>query len=110
MTARPSGAFCVLLNDMGNMPIIIANAVISTGRRRPYPASIAAFAASPCSASLSRAKETTRMEFAVAVPMHMIAPVNAGTESVVSVRNKLQTMPASAPGSAETMMKGSSQD
>ena len=34
ITARPSGAFCVLLIDMGSMPMIIASAVISTGRRR----------------------------------------------------------------------------
>ena len=50
------------------------------------------------------------MVFAVAVPMHMIAPVRAGTESVVCVRNRLQAIPPSAAGSAVMMMKGSSQD
>ncbi|OIQ63028.1 hypothetical protein GALL_554360 [mine drainage metagenome] len=50
------------------------------------------------------------MEFAVAVPMHMIAPVKAGTDNVVSVRNSDHTIPAKAPGSAVMMMNGSSQD
>ena len=39
----------------------------------------------------------------------MIAPINAGTLSVVKVRCKAQTTPASAPGSAVMMMNGSSQ-
>ena len=50
------------------------------------------------------------MLFAVATPMHMIAPVSAGTLSVVCVTNSIQTMPASAPGSAVMMMNGSSHD
>ena len=50
------------------------------------------------------------MLFAVATPMHMIAPVRAGTLSVVPVRNSIQTIPASAAGRAEMMMKGSVQD
>ena len=44
------------------------------------------------------------------MPMHMMAPVSAGTDSVVPVMNSIQTMPASAAGSAVMMMKGSSQD
>ena len=51
-----------------------------------------------------------RMLFAVATPMHMIAPISAGTLNVVCVRNSIQRMPASAPGSAVRMMNGSSQD
>ena len=50
------------------------------------------------------------MEFAVATPMHMMAPISAGTLRVVPVRNRNSTMPASAAGSAVMMMKGSSQD
>ena len=50
------------------------------------------------------------MLLAVATPMHMIAPVKAGTESVVWVMNSIQTMPASAVGKALTITKGSSQD
>ena len=42
--------------------------------------------------------------------MHMIAPVSAGTESVVWVTNSIHTMPASAAGSAVMMTNGSSQD
>ena len=48
-------------------------------------------------ASSSFAKLTTRMLFAVATPMHMIAPVSAGTLSVVCVRNSIQTMPPAPP-------------
>ena len=46
ITARPSGAFCSPPSPrprlMGSMPMIIATAVISTGRSRPVPASQAA--------------------------------------------------------------------
>ena len=35
---------------------------------------------------------------AVATPMHMIAPVSAGTDSVVWLRTASQTMPAKAGG------------
>ena len=83
MTARPSGAFCSALSAIGAMPMIIASAVISTGRNRVNPASIAAVNASAPSARRSRAKLTTRILFAVATPMHMIAPVSAGTDKVV---------------------------
>ncbi len=50
------------------------------------------------------------MELAVATPMHMMAPMRAGTESVVPVVKRKSTMPASAAGRAVMMMKGSSQD
>jgi hypothetical protein len=42
ITSGPSGAFAVLVSDIGNLPTIIASAVISTGRIRAWPASIAA--------------------------------------------------------------------
>jgi len=45
------------------------------------------------------------MLFAVATPMHMMAPVSAGTLSVVPVINNIQAMPATAAGSAVMMMK-----
>ncbi len=92
------------------MPMIIASAVMRTGRKRVKPASTAASMALRPRASSSFAKLTTRMLFAVATPMHMIAPVSDGTLKVVCVRNSIHTMPASAPGSAETMMNGSSHD
>src|SRR5271166_626059 len=114
MTARPRGAFCSppspRANAIGSMPMIMASAVISTGRKRVNPASIAAVAESRPSARPSRAKLTSRMLFAVAMPMHMMAPVRAGTDRVVPVMNSIQTMPASAAGSAVMMMKGSSHD
>src|SRR4051812_21340292 len=88
---------------IGAMPMIIASAVISTGRNRVKPASRAAVSASAPAARRSRAKLMTRMLFAVATPMHMIAPVSAGTERVVPVANSIQTMPASAVGKAITI-------
>ncbi len=50
------------------------------------------------------------MELAVATPMHMMAPVKAGTLRRVLVTNRNQAMPASAAGSAEMIRNGSSQD
>ena len=47
---------------------------------------------------------------AVATPMHMMAPVSAGTDSVVPVANSIHTMPASAAGSAVMITNGSPQD
>ncbi len=51
----------------------------------------------------------TRMELAVATPMHMIAPVSAGTERVVPVANSIQAIPAKAAGRAEMITSGSVQ-
>ena len=114
ITARPSGAFCSPPSPrprlMGTMPIIIAMAVMMTGRSRVRPDSNAARKASPWCSICSRANETTRIEFAVATPMHMMAPISAGTLSGVPVRNSIHEMPASAPGRPVMMMKGSVQD
>ena len=74
------------------------------------PAASAAPCAGTPSCSLSLAKLTTRMLLAVATPMHMIAPVSAGTLIVVCERKSSQTIPAMAAGSAEMMMNGSSHD
>ena len=46
----------------------------------------------------------------MAIPMHMMAPVSAGTDSVVPVMKSIQMIPASAPGNAVMMMKGSTHD
>src|ERR1700730_16733741 len=110
ITARPSGAFWLGSIAIGTMPMIIASAVISTGRNRVLPASIAAVTASAPAVRRSRAKLITRMLLAVAMPMHMIAPVSAGTERVVPLANNTQTMPANAVGSAMTITNGSTQD
>ncbi len=95
---------------MGSIPIIMARAVINTGRNRVKPASSAASAAVSISGSCSFAKLTTRMLFAVATPIHMMDPVSAGTLTVVCVMNKNHTIPANAAGSAEIIMNGSSHD
>ncbi len=50
------------------------------------------------------------MLFAVATPMHMIAPVSAGTLRGVCTRKRSHTIPAIAAGSAEMMIRGSSHD
>ena len=50
------------------------------------------------------------MLFAVATPTHMMAPIKAGTLSVVCDRKSIQAIPASAPGSAIRMTSGSSHD
>jgi len=110
ITARPSGWFCPASIAIGSMPMTMASAVISTGRNREPPASNAASMAPTPAAIRSRAKLITRMLLAVATPMHMIAPVSAGTESVVPVPKRIPTMPANAVGSAMTMTKGSIQD
>jgi hypothetical protein len=110
ITARPRGIFCPGSIAMGIMPKIIAMAVISTGRKRAAPASRALARASSPVAIWSRAKAITRMELAVATPMHMIAPVSAGTDSDVPVANSIQTIPASAVGRPSTITSGSSQD
>ncbi len=113
MTARPRGAFCSPPSPspraIGTIPMIMANAVISTGRKRVKPASSAALRESLPSVIFSVAKLTTKMLFEVATPMHMIAPISAGTLRFVWVINRNQAMPASAAGSAEIMMKGSTQ-
>ena len=114
ITARPSGAFCSPPSPrpiaIGTMPIIIARAVINTGRMRTKPAWTAAFFAFSPSRICSRANDTSKMLFAVATPMHMIAPVSDGTLSVVRVRSSIHRIPASAPGRAVIMMNGSSHD
>src|SRR6185437_827888 len=113
ITARPSGAFCSPPSPrprlIGNMPINMAAAVISTGRMRLAPASSAAATGSIPRRRLSRAKLTTSTEFAVATPRLMIAPIKAGTLKVVCNTKSAQITPASAPGNAVMMMNGSSQ-
>src|SRR6266516_1809030 len=115
-TAQPGGAFFSApsrrRNENGNMPMIIASAVITTGRNRVKPAESAAsrefFGLSPQRSSL--AKLTTKMLFAVATPMAIIAPMSDGTLSVVPVMKSIQMMPHNAPGGAMMMTNGSVHD
>ncbi len=73
--------------------MIIASAVINTGRMRVAPASSAALTGPKPSPMRWRAKETTRMLLAVATPMVMMAPVSAGTLKVVPVSSSIQQIP-----------------
>ena len=114
MTARPSGAFCSPPSPtpraIGIMPMIIASAVMSTGRMRVAPASSAACAGPTPAAWRSRANEMSKMLLAVATPIVMIAPVSAGTLNVVPVMKSTHAIPASAAGSAAITMKASIHD
>ena len=74
------------------------------------PAVTAASSGAMPVARSSFAKVTRRIELAVATPMDMMAPIKLGTLNVVCVRKSAQTIPQNAPGSAQMMMKGSSQD
>ena len=82
---------------------------MSTGRRRVAPADRAALLASCPSCRWSLAKVTMRMLLDVATPTHMMAPIRAGTLTVVWLTYSIHRMPASAPGKAVRMMNGSSQ-
>ena len=115
MTARPRGAFCSppspSATAIGTMPRIMASAVMSTGRSRVFPASMAA-SRTPmfCVTRASLAEFTRRMLFEVAIPTAMIAPMNDSTFSVVPVPASIQRTPMSAPGTATRMMNGSRND
>ena len=50
------------------------------------------------------------MEFAVATPTVMMAPISEGTLKVVWVAKSIHTIPTRAPGRAVMMMKGSVHD
>ena len=97
MTARASTAFCSSPGSpiaIGIIPTIIAAAVMSTGRIRVSPASRAASCAHLPASRCSRAKVTSRIEFADATPTAMMAPISEGTFRVVSVTNSIVRMPA----------------
>ena len=110
MTARASAAFCSSPAPpiaIGIMPTIIAAAVISTGRMRVWPAAIAASRALMPAWLCSRAKVTSRIEFAEATPTAMIAPISEGTLSVVPVTNSMVRMPQKVAGRASITTNGS---
>src|SRR5262245_65880561 len=83
------------------MPTIIADAVISTGLIRVCPASMAAWNAVLPASCCSRAKVTSRMEFAEATPTAMMAPIREGTLKLVPVMNSIVTIPHSVAGSRQ---------
>src|SRR4029077_20086692 len=92
------------------IPIIIASAVMITGLNRVEPASSAARKASLVSAKRSFAKLMISTLFAVATPMLMMVPINAGTLSVVCIKYSIQQIPAKAAGKAVMMINASLQD
>src|SRR5882672_7188533 len=63
MTARPSGAFCSPPSPkpraIGAMPMIMASAVINTGRKRTKPASSAAATGSPSASKRGHGQRST---------------------------------------------------
>src|SRR5947208_4681268 len=73
ITARPSGAFCSPPSPkpkaMGSIPIIMAAAVMMTGRMRVWPAASAAERESIPSSRMSLANTTIRILLAVATPI-----------------------------------------
>ena len=77
------------------------------------PASPAIRAAStalhPVSARCSRAKVTSRIEFALATPTLMMAPKSDGIDRVVCVTKRLNMMPQKAIGNAQRTTNGSPQ-
>src|SRR5258707_3452810 len=79
ITARPRGAFWLGSTAIGIMPMIIASAVMSTGRKRVLPASIAAVIGSAPSARRSPAKLITRR--LLAVPTALSTKVHAGARA-----------------------------
>ena len=75
MTARASEAFCSSPAPpiaIGTIPTIIAAAVISTGRIRVWPALSAASKAVCPFSCCSRAKVTSKIEFAEATPTTLL--------------------------------------
>ena len=92
------------------MPMIIASAVISTGRKRVKPA---------CERGVHGVIAGVHALAREADHQHAVGGGDAHAHDgagerrhadVVWVRNSIQTMPASAAGSAVMMMNGSSQD
>ena len=93
---------------IGNKPTNIAPAVIRTGRSRVPPAAIAAsIALHPVLSRCSRAKVTSKIEFAEATPTLIMAPISDGIENVVWVMNRLAMMPQNASGNAARTTNGS---
>ena len=91
-------------------PVIGLRRARTTHMRTRGCAAIAAstalqFVASRC----SRAKVTSRIEFAEATPTAMIAPKSEGIDMVVCVMKRLITMPEKASGRAQSTTKGSPQ-
>ena len=89
------------------MPKIIAVAVIRTARRRaPAPSRVAAMTSRPSWRARS-ANVTSRIEFATAMPIAMIAPMKDCTFSVVPVSRSIRSTPHSTAGIVSRMASAS---
>jgi len=93
---------------IGTLPMIMAEAVMMTGRMRTKPACKAASRAS-CLIHLFSCERHHQNVLGRGHTMHMIAPVSEGTLKR-GVSNQKISLPARSPGSAVMMMKGSSHD
>jgi hypothetical protein len=113
ITARPNGAFCsppsLKPNAVGNMPTIIANAVINIGRKRTLAAIRAAARAPIPQRRLSEANIRRRIPLAVATPRLITAPMRAGTLSVVPVMRRIEITPVRDTGKTLNTISGSNQ-
>ena len=84
------------------MPEIIAAAVIRMARTRLRAPSSAAFNGSAPPFRLNSAKVTSRIAFATATPMAMIAPMNDCTFNVVPVTSSISRTPHKTAGTVAT--------
>ena len=103
MTARPSGAFCSppspSPSDIGSMPMIIASAVMMTGRRRVIPAASAASRGVAAHLALIVGEGDDEDAVRGGDADAHDRPISAGTLSVVCDRKSIQAMPGDArPG------------
>jgi hypothetical protein len=114
ITARPNGAVASAPspspNAIGTMPAIIAALVIRTGRMRARAASIAACNAVPACGRKCSANVTSRIAFATATPVAMMAPMNDSTFNVVRVKASIKTTPINTAGTVDTTTKASRND
>ena len=114
MTARPSGAFCSppspSPSDIGSMPMIIARAVISTGRSRVPPAARAALlGVVPLPALVVGEGDQQDAVGRGHADAHDRPHQRRHADRRLRQEQHPQ-MPASAPGRAVRMMNGSSHD
>ena len=87
---------------IGIMPAIIAKLVIRIGRKRLAAPSTAASASAVPETRLRSANVTSKIAFATATPIAMIAPMNDCRLSVVRVIQSVSTTPAMTAGIVRT--------
>jgi hypothetical protein len=95
---------------IGVMPNTIAIAVIKIARKRLTAPSRAASNADWPSRRWRSAKLTNRIEFATAMPIAIIAPMNDSIFKVVPVIRNIRTTPQSTAGTVRMMDKAKRKD